>query len=1039
MMKWSNEQQAAINIIDKNITISAGAGAGKTAVLIARLTKRIIEDRISVDNILAITFTEAAASEIKKRLTNSLAEAYLKLNDSYIQKQMSLLATANISTIHSFCLYIIKNYYYVIGIDKDMTSNILDPAMADFYKKIALTRVYEIESCKQDDSLYELSRLISSYDLNYDALSQTITVLANIALSTNDYEQWLDGCAANYQNYRSINDIPQNILSIFWEIIERNYDNYFSNITALNNAIIDPIINQRFLHAKEIGEAIKNRDYSLYITLYKENIRINITLKRTDPAYQFLVNAEKTFQAISDNLYREDVLLQDIVNLKSAAHKLVELTKSFIIEYQDIKKGNKVMDFDDMERFATRIINADNMYVAHKLQEQFIDIMVDEYQDTNILQDTMINAISRGNNVFRVGDIKQSIYRFRKAKPEIMQKLIDSPYKQHEVIFLNNNYRSKNSIIMFNNQLFKQLMNIDGYKNFYSLKDVGTYGNEIQNKDLFPVEIHLLAIEDDKFISQNQLKADYIANQIKALHDDNPSVKWNDFCILVTTHDIKDTIRIALDQLNIPSFGKGSAGLFKSRGVLAIINYLRLIVNQDDELALIGVLTSFYHYSDNDLSRLVSDKSLYQTLSLIDHKTFQDIERIMSFAETNKIFDVVTEICLINNYYEEANNYQQRANIDLMCDTILQFETSSNSINELLTLITKLTDNDLNEAIAISEDEDVVKIMTIHQSKGLQFKHVFFFSINRKRSLKKDSLIYLNSDLGFSLPVCDKPYRLTRNDIFTMAIKEKEIQAGLEESIRILYVALTRAENQLTIVDLLPADDTSLVDNDLITSHNYTSWIMSALNNINNDLYKVVVINDKWYTLKNEEVIKQKFSYPRFNNLIKVNSFISPSDTEVTNDRYDLDFSDRLPANKLGTKVHHIFEVLPNRKWTDEEIAFYLDEDTKAYFDSIKFFNLSNLYQKICTMTIDKEVPFVVNKDNNIIHGFIDLLAKDDNEAIIIDFKTDQITSEEILKARYSKQIELYLDAVQLIYPQIKVKAYIYALTLKSFIEITNH
>lgn len=1036
-MKWSQEQQTAIDIINKNITISAGAGAGKTAVLIARLTKRIIKDHISVDNILAITFTEAAASEIKKRLTNSLANEYLKLNDSYIQKQMSLLASANISTIHSFCLYVIKNYYYVIGIDKDATNNILDPAMANFYKNTALTKLYEKEASKKDNSLYELSRLISGYDLEYDALSNTIMELANAALSTIDYDQWLDDCAAAYQSYKSINDLPKNILDIFWEIIERNYYYYFKNITDLNNNINDPYVNQRFIHAKEIDIAINNRDYSLYLSLYKKNIEMNIPLKHTDPSYVFLSNAEKKFQEISKNLFKEDILLQDIANLKKAANKLVELTKAFIQEYHDIKKNNKIMDFEDMERFAYKIINADNMYVAHKLQEQFIDIMVDEYQDTNTLQDSMINAISRGNNVFRVGDIKQSIYRFRKAKPEIMQKLIDTPNKQHEIVFLNNNYRSKDSIISFNNQLFKQLMNVEGYKNRYSIKDSGTFGTEIQNKNLSPVEIHLLAIDDIDSINNNQLKASYIAHQIKSLHDTNTEIKWNDFCILVTTHAIKDTIRIALDQLNIPSFGKGSAGLFQSKGVLAIINYLKLIVNENDALALVGVLTSFYHYSDNDLSKLVNDKSLFQSLSSIDNIVFQDIARIRKLAETSSIFEIITEISLINNYYENENNDQQRANIDLMYETILQFETKSNSISELLTLIIKLTDNDLNEAIAIGEDEDVVKIMTIHQSKGLQFKHVIFFSINRKRSFRKDSLIYLNSNLGFSLPVCDKPYRLTRNDIFTLAIKEKEIQDALEESIRILYVALTRAEDKLTIVDFLPKDEISSVDSDLLNTHNYTSWIITALNNIDDNLYRKVVINEKWDTIKAQDVIHPKFQYSRFINSVKTNSFISPSDTEITNDIYDLDFSNKLAANKLGTQIHHVFEILPNRSWSDSEINSLLNDDTKVYFDSIKFFNLSDLYQKICTMNVYKEAPFVVNKDNNIIHGFIDLLALDDSEAIIIDFKTDNDATVEILKKRYSQQIILYLEAIQLIYPKIKVKAYIYALTLKSFIQIT--
>ena len=1044
MMPWSKQQALAIELTGKNITVSAGAGAGKTAVLIARLTKRIIDDQISVENILAITFTEAAASEIKKRLTKSLAKAYHDQPTAYLQKQLALLASANISTIHSFCLYIIKNYYYVIKLDKAVTANILDPTMAQYYQNLAVDKAIN-ESLFDSSAFYELYRLNNNNDVQLSNIKATIIELANAALSTTDHNLWLDKCLANYEAKDDINKLTPAITNFFWQMIQTNFTIYFDALKQLQSLVEDKksllAINKRIQHALHIADLIKQKNYTQYLIQYQANVKMVVPINKGTPGQVPLKTAEIAIQAISKNLFTQDIFLEDLNALYPAASVLIKITKNYIDIYQSLKLDNKLMDFDDMERYALAIIRSNNAFVAHELAAHFSDILVDEYQDTNTIQDTIINLISRGNNVFRVGDIKQSIYRFRKAKPAIMQALIDYPGNNDEVVYLSNNYRSKKTIIDFNNALFNQLMNVEGLNNRYLITDAGIHGTDDQTIDNTPVEIHMLELpEDEEKKSDNkQIKADYIAYMIKELHDVK-DIPYSNICVLVTTHLIKDTIRIELEKRNIPVYGKGSAGLFKSRGVLALLNYLRLIDDPTDQTALLSVLVSFYGFSDDQLAKLViTDRNLLKALNNKHPNIYQAIQITINLKAEVSLYELVNKILLINDYYELLNNQQQKANIDLLLETIIQYQKTSGSITDFLSLVDTLQTKDLNEAMAISEDDDAVKIMTIHQSKGLQFKHVFFFSIDRaKNNNQNANLIKVSPDIGFALPVCDRPYRLNRPTLISLAINQQESKEDLEERLRVLYVALTRAQDCLYIIDHQPNEITPL-SFDSLNHKNYTTWINQALFNIPNDLYKLIIVNEPWFFDTQTSSTKEKINYPRYQNHVLIKGSLSPSSTETRSDNFDLNLNERIKADQLGTKVHQLFEDLPNTYWSEKMIKDLLDQDTIQYFDSLNYFNNSEIYKKVLCMTIKKEVPFVIKADQGFIHGLIDLLAINDTEAIIIDFKTDRNVSASDLIERYQKQLALYQKAIATIYPQLKIKAYLYALTLKDFIDITNH
>ncbi|MPM50864.1 ATP-dependent helicase/nuclease subunit A [bioreactor metagenome] len=471
-----------------------------------------------------------------------------------------------------------------------------------------------------------------------------------------------------------------------------------------------------------------------------------------------------------------------------------------------------------------------------------------------------------------------------------------------------------------------------------------------------------------------------------------------------------------------------------------MISYLRLLADAKDKTALLSVLVSFYQFSDDQLAALTMHNSdLIEALTELYPDVMADIRRLQALSLEATIGQLFNEISQINDYYEKSNNEQQRANIDLLYDTILSFSLKSNSIQEFLRLVEQLSSNDLNEATAISENDDVVKIMTIHQSKGLQFKQVFFFSINRRSNPGHKSLAALNSSLGLALPVCDSPYRYSRKDIINTVINEKENTEETDEKIRVLYVALTRAQNRLYIVDQLPKETDTAISYQLLTANSYTSWMLAALPKIDPQLYLVKQINQYPAVSAAVRKISEAYQYPRYHGDKPLPLILTPSETETNDPYFDLDLQPQIKADVIGTQLHKLLEQLPDRRWQDEELLSLMTPELMPFMDGIKAFKQSELYQKFSRMTIMKEVPFAINDDRKIIHGYIDLLAEDEQEAIIVDFKTDRHTDPAALIGRYQTQLSLYARAVAMIYPHKKVTAYIYAVTLKSFVLIPNH
>jgi len=1051
-MKWNPQQERAINTINKNIVVSASAGAGKTTVLVARLMKRIQEDKIPVNQILAMTFTEAAASEMKKRLLKSLNTSVQTKEDPFLRQQLALIPNAQISTIHSFCLQIIKKYYYLIHLDPEATRNILDESQIALFQKTALDKTIQEAYQKNDENFILLMDLLSERVLHDTPLRDAILEISKIANNSLDTQEWFETTASYYTKYPSIKELPSPILYYFFDDLSVQTELYLEAISNLchyasswdDQALFDSF--STFYHkCNELRTYLTQQDYQSFINHLKSIFDFDFPRSpiKNDQHYTKLKKlATSYYDTLLQNSLNEQDFLDDIATLEKPIKELLSLTKQYLHSYQDLKSKNQSIDYNDMEHFAYQILSSNNQGIAKIYQKQFIDIYVDEFQDTNETQNSIIELISSGHNVFRVGDVKQSIYRFRGAKPSIMRSLIQEA-EQNEIIYLNHNYRSKESIVEFNNQLFQQLMNLEGTSDCYNKDDNVQIGVPHQSENCQSIEFILLDRDsildksDTLDAKDNDLRAQFIASKIIELYQKDDSKKWSDYVVLVRNHQLKINLKKAFENTNIPHFISMPSGFYESNSVQTILSFLKLLMNPHDNISMIAVLKHLYHISNEELSHLFFTKnknlSYYTHLSKLNHPLINTLETFTN--QSLLLTELLTSVYEIKQYYSMHCNKQERTNLDLLYEKASNFQKKHGGILAFLNYISKIENEQTAEANSIGAGDDVVRVMTVHQSKGLEFPTVFFWSTSQQRIHEEKNNIVVDESLGIGINSILLPYRINRNNLFRSTILHKATKEELEEQIRLLYVALTRAKNHMIIVDTYKElDDTSLSYAGLFKKIGYSGWLRKTKAHIDSSLLNFQVIDVIQETILPKETSVQ-YDLPVFQNQSLETNFISPSKTELYYRKKELDISQQ-EGKHIGTHIHHIIENLPSDHWS-EKLIREIQEDINTYWiESLMNFYHSEQYTQMKQMHIQKELPFIVKENQQIIHGYMDMVAVNDQDCILIDFKTDAIEEASDLVKIYQPQIQLYKRALEKMYPNHNITTMIYSFSLKEFIVI---
>lgn len=928
-VQWTDEQWQAIISSGENILVAAAAGSGKTAVLVERIIKKITSsDGIDVDQLLIVTFTNAAAAEMRKRIGVALEKA-LKENPTslHLRKQLSLLNKAAISTLHAFCIEVLRKYYYKANIDPQF--RIGDDTEIELIRQDVLNELFEEEYGKEDnDGFFDLVDRFSN-DRGDDQLQKLILDLYDFSRSHPWPIEWLTEMASRYEIDEEISLDALPWTADLLSGIRRNLNGMLSLVYQAEEMAAAPAGPESYIDTlkqdKEIILGLINTEAS-WESFYQSfqsyqfpklkpsrNKDVDEELKNT------VKNLRDTVKKQTDEIKSDffslspDAMKSHISDLAPVLKTLVSLVIEFSTRFMAVKRDKSLVDFADLEHFALDILIKPESTmdkplpseIALTYKEHFEEILVDEYQDTNLVQETIIRLLAKdeenAGNVFMVGDVKQSIYRFRLAEPTLfLQKY--KAYKNSKIgdglrIDLAKNFRSRMEVINSTNFIFKQIMNetvgeID-YDSDAELKLGASYPpNDEAISELLlidkasPVEEQSSDV-DDEFtnIDQHleletvQLEARLMAKRIKELIGNDESkpyqvyegkqnayrnIQYRDIVILLrATSTWAPTILEEFKAQGIPAYAELSTGYFDATEVSVILSLLHIIDNPYQDIPLAAVLRSpIIGLSGEDLSaiRILSKRGSYfeAMKAYLTAGEKEDLrEKLRYFynqlqvwrddARQGSLSELLWKIFRETGYYDFVGGMtggkQRQANLRALYDRARQYEkTSFRGLFRFLRFIERMRDQgkDLGTARALGEQEDVVRLMTIHKSKGLEFPVVFIAGLNKQfnqRDLTGNFL--LHKELGFGPMFVNPRLRIKYPTLPQLAVKNKMKMELLAEEMRILYVALTRAKEKLiligTVNDLdksikkwqmqVQHDEWLLPDYDRAKAKTYLDWI----------------------------------------------------------------------------------------------------------------------------------------------------------------------------------------------------------------------
>lgn len=956
--KWTDEQLLAIETRGKNLLVAAAAGSGKTAVLVERIIKIITDDNnpVDIDKLLVVTFTNAAASEMRERIGDAISKKLEEMPDSkMLQRQLALLNKSNITTIHSFCLDIIKNNFHLIDLDPGF--RIGDETECTLIKQDVLIELFEDKYDKEDE---DFLNLIEAYCTNRDdeRLKEIVLKLYNFSMSGPWPSVWLREKAQEF-NINSLDELEK--ASWYKVLKESLYLDLNNAKNGLDEAIkiceedsdlapylltlkpelngIENAINSLNLDLEQIYKAVKDIEFAYRIKTVKKGIGDELDKKKVKSLRD---DVKKKINQIKGGVFSIslDETLNGIKNMYPIIKSLTELVIEFSDRYVKKKMERVILDFNDLEHLCLKILTCNDengeVYassVAQKFREKFEEVLVDEYQDSNNVQETIISMVSRKDldnpNVFMVGDVKQSIYRFRQAKPELFLEKYNSyseeDNKKNRKIMLYKNFRSREEVIKGVNFIFKSLMSKTVGELDYTDKEalnLGASYDEINKDNVYfqdnefidldkievsgALELHILDKssdfedgkneindEDDKEndneedLSAVAIEARIIAKRIKELI--NPSdgkcfmvfdknlnryrkITYKDIVILLrSTKNWADTIVEELSFGGIPVYADINTGYFQTIEIRTIMSLLHIIDNpmQDiytiasmrspifaftsEELADIRILNrdNYFYLNVKDIAEDVYNERINKSLK---DKCVYFIEKIGSWREKSLYMPIDEFLWYLysdTSYYgyvgAMVNGIQRQANLRILFQRAKQYEqTSFKGLFNFINFINKLrkSSGDLGTAKILGENEDVVRIMSIHKSKGLEFPVVFLSGCGKQFNLRdiNDSLLF-HEELGIGADCIDIKKRIRYTTLQKYAIKKKFELETLSEEMRILYVALTRAKEKLIITgssyNLQKDIDAcykagvkgfnKVIPSELLKQKSYLKWIMTAL------------------------------------------------------------------------------------------------------------------------------------------------------------------------------------------------------------------
>lgn len=897
-VSWTTEQQQVIDLRNRNILVSAAAGSGKTAVLVERIVK-IITDKnhpVDIDHLLIVTFTNAAAAEMRERIGNAIEKALDEQpGDEHLLRQLTLIHNAQITTIDSFCLYVVRNHFHEIDLEPNF--RIGDEGELKLLREDVLGRVLE-------QNYEEPSEAFSDFVEGYAsgrtdaALNEMILQLYEFSRSYPWPEKWLDSFVGIYriENREELDraewlaPLTQNI-----RFVLKDCEQLLKQALAVTQQDDGP-----YMYEKAVRSDLEKYESLSKLTSFSE-----LSGALSDIKYDRLASS-RGFEGDPDKLelvksLREqakdvvkklckqyffcspEMMIEQLERTEPMLEEVVRLTKQFADEFAAAKRRKNLVDFHDVEHFALQILVDEETEKAKKTAEEFRDtfeeIMIDEYQDSNEVQETLLRSISREergeNNIFMVGDVKQSIYRFRLARPELFMKKYDSYSLEESTtqrIDLHKNFRSREEVLTCTNDIFYKIMARSLGNVEYDAEAALYPGASYPVSADFTPEI-LLAdsndelLEDTELTDKKTLEAKIVAEEIKHLMKTQPvtdkaagtlrAAHYSDIVILLRSlSGWADSLVEVLNENGIPAHTVSSTGYFSTVEVQTVLSMLRLLDNPRQDIPMAAVLRSpMAGLTDEELAVLrLEDGSvpfheavlelaegLYEEGGQIEisnseedqkqgrnadektenhieitahrkllkfYKKYKQLRQLVPDTPIHELIEIILRETGYGHYVAAMPAGNRRtANLNMLLEKAAAYEkTSYKGLFHFVRYIDELQkyDVDFGEADMVGENEDVVRIMSIHKSKGLEFPIVIVSGMGKNFN-KQDtrSKMVLHPELGIGLDYMDGKKRIKSPTIAKKAIAKQIDLENLGEELRVLYVALTRAKEKLILTGTL--------------------------------------------------------------------------------------------------------------------------------------------------------------------------------------------------------------------------------------------
>lgn len=984
-MNWTKEQLEAITTNGKNIIVSAGAGSGKTEVLSERVIYNLKERNMHINEMLILTFTKNAAFEMKERIKKKI------LKNPEIINEAKLIDSADITNFDAYTLALVKKYHYILNLDANL--GIIDSSIINIEKNNILNEIFE-EYYKQNNQIF--NEIITTYcNKNDKPIKDLILNLDTKLELLSNKEEYLNNYVSNYYNDNNINKLFEEYTNTLKELINKIK-------LLLNNLYFESPAKFYEKYSKALNQLINAKDYDeIKNNLEIDNIRLT---GGTELGKKYKKQITEIIKELKkQTIYTKEEQINNVYKTKNTALIIIDILKQLTTKINKYKKEHNLYEFNDISKFAIKLLKG-NDNIKEEIKNNFKEIMIDEYQDTSDIEEEFINLIEN-NNVYMVGDIKQSIYRFRNANPNIFKNKYDL-YKENSSkgikIDLNKNFRSREEVLTDINNIFDHIMDNKIGNAEYKKEHNLIFGNlsfNLKGKTNNNNNIQIINYEKTKENTQEEIEAYLIAQDIKNKIENNYQVfdketrncKYSDFCILMDRGTTFQTYKKIFDYLNIPlHIFQDEDILFTTETYLInniitlLINIKNNIYNTETNFAYTSIARSYlFNIKDNEIYQTIKNKKIKETeiynillpiskqINNLPNKEIlkQIIDKFKIYEKLPQVGNIKEKTIILNNLINKVEELN-KVGIDIY------------GINEY---IKSLIEN--NESIKIPAthiDIDAVTLTNIHKSKGLEYKICYYSGLYKDFSTQdiKPKIRY-DEEYGIIIPAYQNGYI---NTFANTLNQEKNKKEDISEKIRLLYVALTRCKEKMIIIGSFKEQEDYIFDDglvDYITRSTYKNY-----EQIFNSVYpyiKKYIQNIETPLISKEYKLNKKINIkPTTTQKILVTETTNIQ-TTIEEEHYSkpstkLHTKEEIKNMEKGTHMHYLLEI------TDFKNPEY-NNLTKEETTIIKNLLNQDIMKNIQKTNIFKEYEFIYENNNTIKRGIIDLMIEHNDHIDIIDYK----------------------------------------------------